>query len=176
MAIIRHESEPRQWRHVRSEHNPADYASRGTKTSETKKLEEWRNGAEFLWKNEDEWPPQATEASEASEALLDSDEGVEREKIMVGAAVAQKDFWSSLFQRCSKWDRLQRLVAWLVRVFHSFISVRSDWTREENCKVCIESFPTDIDKSVKTGRLARLKPFEEGILRVWGRLKHSNLQ
>ena len=74
-------------------------------------------------KNEDEWPPQATEASEA---LLDSDEGVEREKIMVGAAVAQKDFWSSLFQRYSKWDRLQRLVAWLVSVFHSFISVRSD--------------------------------------------------
>ena len=110
VAIIRHESEPRQWRHVRSEHNPADYASRGTKASETKKLEKWRNGAEFLWKNEDEWPPQATEASEASEALLDSDEGVEREKIMVGAAVAQKDFWSSLFQRCSKWDRLQRLV------------------------------------------------------------------
>ena len=123
VAIIRHESEPRQWRHVRSEHNPADYASRGTKASETKKLDKRRNGAEFLWKNEDEWPPQATEASEA---LLDSNEGVKREKIMVGAAVAQKDFWSSLFQRCSKWDRLQRLVAWLVRVFHDFISVRSD--------------------------------------------------
>ena len=40
-----------------------------------------------------------------------------------------------------------------------------------------QSFPTDIDKSVITGRLARLKPFEEeGILRVGGRLKHSDLQ
>ena len=38
VAIIRQESEPRQWRHVRSVHNPADYASRGTKASETKKL------------------------------------------------------------------------------------------------------------------------------------------
>ena len=65
VAIIRQESEPRQWRHVRSEHNPADYASRGIKASETKKLEKWRNGAEFLWKNEEEWPPQPTEASKA---------------------------------------------------------------------------------------------------------------
>ena len=33
------------------------------------------------------------------------------------------------------------------------------------------------DKTVLTGQLARLKPFEdEGILRVGGRLKHSELQ
>ena len=112
-AIIQKESEPRQWRHVRSEHNPADYASRGIKASEIKKLE--RYGAEFLWKNEDELPPQPTEASEA---LLDSDEGVKRAKITVGAAVVQKDFRISLFQRCSKWGRLRRLVACLIRVFH----------------------------------------------------------
>ena len=54
MAIIQEESEPRQWRHVRSEHNPADYPYREIKASETKKLEMWENGAEFLWKNEDE--------------------------------------------------------------------------------------------------------------------------
>ena len=47
VAIIRQESEPSQWRHIRSEHNPADYASRGIKASETKKLEKWKNGAEF---------------------------------------------------------------------------------------------------------------------------------
>ena len=56
VAIIQEESEPRQWRHVRSEHNPADYASWEIKASETKKLEMWKNKAEFLWKNEDEWP------------------------------------------------------------------------------------------------------------------------
>ena len=80
-----------------------------------KKLEMWRNGAEFLWKNEDELPPQPTEASEA---LLDSDEGVKRAKITVGAAVVQKDFRISLSQRCSKWGQLRRLVACLIRVFH----------------------------------------------------------
>ncbi|XP_015754719.1 PREDICTED: uncharacterized protein LOC107334302 [Acropora digitifera] len=40
-----------------------------------------------------------------------------------------------------------------------------------------QSFPVETDKTVLTGQLARLKPFEdEGILRVGGRLKHSELQ
>ena len=54
---------------------------------------------------------------EASEVLLDSDEGVKRAKITVGAAVVQKHFWCFLFQRYPKWDRLRRLVAWHIRVF-----------------------------------------------------------
>lgn len=47
VAVIRQESDPGQWRHVRSELNPADYASRGIKASETRKLERWRRGPEF---------------------------------------------------------------------------------------------------------------------------------
>lgn len=54
---------------------------------------------------------------EASEVLLDSDEGVKRAKITVGAAVVQKHFWCFLFQSFPKWDRLRRLVAWHIRVF-----------------------------------------------------------
>ena len=73
VATVLQESEPRQWRHARSEHNRADYASHGIETSETKKLEKWRNVLGFLWKNENEWPLQPTEASEA---LLQSYEGV----------------------------------------------------------------------------------------------------
>ena len=96
VAAIRQESEPSQWRHVRSELNPVDYASRGIKASETKKLERWKSGPEFLWKDNEEWPPQP---AEVSEDLLESDEGVKREKITIGAAVVQKDFWSPLFVR-----------------------------------------------------------------------------
>lgn len=54
VAIIRQESEPSQWRHVRSELNPADYASRGIKASETRKLKKWKNGADFLWKDKNQ--------------------------------------------------------------------------------------------------------------------------
>ena len=59
----------------------------------------------------------ASTAAEVSEELLDSDEGVKREKVTVGAAVVQGDFWNSLFQRYSNWDRLRRIVAWLIRAF-----------------------------------------------------------
>ena len=89
VAVIQQESEPSQWRHVRSELNPADYASQGIKASETKKLEKWKNGADFLWRDSKEWPPQP---ADVSEELLDSNEEVKREKVTVGAAVVQEDF------------------------------------------------------------------------------------
>ena len=114
VTAIRQESDPSQWRHVRSELNPADYASRGIKASETRKLEKWKNGAGFLWKDTKEWP---TQPPKVSEELLDSDKGVKREKVTVGAAVVKEDFWSSLFQRYSNWDWLRRTVAWLIRAF-----------------------------------------------------------
>lgn len=44
VAGIREGSRPSQWRHVRSESNPADYASRGIKAFETEKLEMWKHG------------------------------------------------------------------------------------------------------------------------------------
>lgn len=95
VATIRQELEPRQWHHLRSKHNLAGYASRGIKASMTKKREEWRNGGELSWKNENEWPPQPTETSEA---LLDCDKGPIRAKITAGAAVMQKAFWISCFK------------------------------------------------------------------------------
>ena len=43
--------------------------------------------------------------------------------------------------------------------------------------VQVQSFPSEVDKTVMTSQLARLKPFkDEEVLRVGGRLKHSDLQ
>ena len=199
VAAIRQESEPSQWRHVRSELNPADHASRGIKASETRKLERWKCGPEFLWKDNKEWPPQP---AEALEDLLESEEGVKKEKTTVGAAIVQKDFWSSLFERYSKWDRLRRIVAWLIRVFHRTLcsqlqtKVNRNPMRSLKCSpmplsvhdvaeaekrilkfVQVQSFPSEVDKNPMTGQLARLKPFkDEEVLRVGGRLKHSDLK
>ncbi|XP_074632496.1 uncharacterized protein LOC141890859 [Acropora palmata] len=144
VTVIRQESEPSQWRHVRSELNPADYAFRGIKASETKKLEKWKNGADFLWKDTKEWPPQP---AEVSEDLLDSDEGVKREKVTARAAVVQE-------------------VVDVTEAEKKIVKA-----------VQAQSFPVETDKTVLTGQLARLKPFEdEGILRVGEILKHSELQ
>jgi len=132
-----------------------------------------------LWKDTKEWPPQP---AEVSEELLDSDEGAKREKVAVGAAVVQEDFWSSLFQRYPNWDRLLRIVAWLIRSFRIPVHPQSQIGAHLNLKLSptfltvvdvteakknivkpakTQSFPVETDKTVLTGQLARHKPFED---------------
>jgi len=53
------------------------------------------------------------------EDLLESDEGEKREKVTVGAATVHTDFWDTLFQRYSTWNRVRRVVAWLIRALHT---------------------------------------------------------
>ena len=52
VAVFREGSKPSQWRHVRSEANPADLASRGIKASKTKKLEVCKHGPDFSGKTQ----------------------------------------------------------------------------------------------------------------------------
>ena len=89
VAVIRQESSPEQWRHVRSEVNPADYASRGIQPSETEKLECWRRGPEFLWQPMDQWPDQP---EDLKDNLPENAEGVKREKVLVSATAVQDEF------------------------------------------------------------------------------------
>ena len=201
VAVIREGSEPSQWKYIKSEINPADHASRGIDPSEKDKLETWRNGPAFLWKNTDEWP---TQPPEASAALLDNDEGVRKEKLTVNTAVARSNFWSSLFQRYSSWNKLVQTVAWIIRACEKWRKLCSDKNqaqttcqlnqplsvsdmraaRRKNVNVVQrESYPEEFEfansptKSVRRkGKLAALKPVVvEGILRVGGRLSRSEL-
>ena len=48
LAITHDLSKPSQWRYVETNCNPADSASRGIKSEETKRAEEWFNGPAFL--------------------------------------------------------------------------------------------------------------------------------
>ena len=77
VAVIREGSKPSQWRHVRSEVNPADLVSRGIKASETEKLEVWKHGPDFLWKDSKEWPQQPTDLYQE---LSDQHEAVKKRK------------------------------------------------------------------------------------------------
>ena len=77
VAVIREGLKPSQWRHVRSEANPSDLASRGIKASETEKLEVWKHGPDFLWKDSKEWPQQP---ADLHQELSDQDEVSEERK------------------------------------------------------------------------------------------------
>ena len=122
VAVIREGSKPSQWRHVRSEVNPADLASRGIKASETEKLEVWKHGPDFLWKDSKEWPQQP---ADLHQELSDQDEGVKKEKIAINACTEKEDFWSTLFERYSMWDKLRRVVAWVIRAAHILLQLRT---------------------------------------------------
>lgn len=122
VAVIREGSKPPQWRHVRSESNPADLASRGMKASETEKLEMWKHGPDILWKDSKEWPQQP---ADLHQELSDQDEGVKKGRITVSACVEKEDFWRPLFERYSTWEKLRRVVAWVVRAAHTLLQFRS---------------------------------------------------
>ena len=67
LSLIHDVSSPTQWKHVPSELNPADHASRGIKTTDTSDLDHWLNGPSFLWKNSQHWPEQPMDLQELPE-------------------------------------------------------------------------------------------------------------
>ena len=56
IATIHNGSRPSQLRHVSSELNPADYASRGLSSTNQREINQWINGPSFLRKTEESWP------------------------------------------------------------------------------------------------------------------------
>ena len=115
VAVIREGSKPSQWHNVRSEANPADLASTGIKASETEKLEVWKHGPDFLWTDSKEWPQQP----------VDLHEEVKKEKITINACTEKEDFWGTLFKRYSMWEKLRRVVAWVIRAAHMLLQLQT---------------------------------------------------
>lgn len=56
VSEIQQELPPHLWRHISSQQNPADCATRGMKREELEQFKLWWNGPEFLMKNEEDWP------------------------------------------------------------------------------------------------------------------------
>ena len=199
VAVIREGSKPSQWRHVRSQANPADLASRGIKASETEKLEVWKYGPDFLWKDSKEWPQQP---ADLHQELSDQDEGVKKEKITINACTEKEDFWGTLFKRYSMWEKLRRVVAWVIRAAHMLLQLRTKLvastvfpakSEEKIHHLLLSDVEEAETKIVKNGQsqtypeelsspnlskspLAKLKPFvNDGVLRVGGRLDRADL-
>ena len=59
--------ENHEWRHIRSEDNPADLVSRGLLPNELVKSQLWQNGSEWLKENESDWPRSILRVSGTSE-------------------------------------------------------------------------------------------------------------
>uniref|UniRef100_A0A1B6KZV2 Integrase catalytic domain-containing protein n=1 Tax=Graphocephala atropunctata TaxID=36148 RepID=A0A1B6KZV2_9HEMI len=173
------------WRHVSGSDNPADCASRGLRPSELVHHPLWWQGPAWLQLPAPEWP-----ASSFSPIDLQSLDEVKSTPLSVFIATPQPQW--DLLSRFSSWKTLLHVMAYLLRF-------ASHSRRQENHQgplsvaelqaaqlrifkvVQQDVFADDIaalrnNKTCST-RLQRLAPFldADGLLRVGGRLKHSEL-
>ncbi|XP_070141568.1 uncharacterized protein [Drosophila kikkawai] len=91
-----------QWSHVRSEHNPADLASRGVAAEELATRELWWHGPSWLTQPQDSWPA-------PYESVSDID--IEKRPIRCHLACPEQD----MLERFSKLDKALRVFAYVQR-------------------------------------------------------------
>ena len=111
VQTIKDASEMSQWKHVSTNQNPADDVSRGLLIPEFLRCSRWKDGPEFLWKPESEWPIQP----EFLQQFSDDDPEVKKPKIKCFAASCiQSHFLETLIRRYSSWHKLIRVCAWVM--------------------------------------------------------------
>lgn len=202
IALIHESSSPSQWRYVNSESNPADYASRGLRSDEKVKIDQWVHGPYFLRKGEEEWP----KCPEGINSL--PDENLEWKKsVQVFETQMQDQPLDKFIKYYSSWYKLQKSTAWLLRFIQYLrnrhlssgstgAGVGPLTVKElENSRLKIigyvqrKSFSEEFvalknsDASMntkkmvkKSSRLSTLSPFiSEGVLRVGGRLDRASI-
>ena len=57
---------PKQWRFVPTNENPADFTTRGMRVSDLAKEKKWWGGPEFLQKEESDWPVNQIDTNKVS--------------------------------------------------------------------------------------------------------------
>ena len=196
LEVIHDGSLPSQWRYVRSELNPADDASRGCQT------ERWLKGPGFLWKNPSEWPQRPEIKLEVSDPEVKTGTHEAVCSVTHSGEEQAKDGVSpvlKLAEHFSSWYRLQRAVAWLLRVKNVLLcrvrrapqarAVNEALTHQE-----MEDSETAILQAAqavyvnemtvlrngghlrRSDSLAKLDPVVEGgLLRVGGRLRYASI-
>ena len=178
---IREKISPDCWFHVGSSDNPADCLSRGILPQQLLEHSLWWHGPPWLLKPESEWP----------KTYVAVDKTVSEEKIGQVFFEETKDHpLLSLASRCSSWSKLLNATVHILR-FIGKLNTRSQLIQATDLSLaelyvlkCIQAlfFSKEIEQ-VRKGQACRpdirkLQPFLDGngLLRVGGRLKHSELE
>ncbi|XP_067663188.1 uncharacterized protein [Haliotis asinina] len=198
--MIRDYSEPKDWKYVKSEENPADIASRGASTAQLLGQPDWFEGPTFLWRSESEW--KLTQPSPA--------ESTEEETVATTCVSPSKmecEGLDTLIKHYSSWYRLKQAVVIylkLINNLHIRIRKRKGEVEPDICSSkplftveqleCAEyiilkfvqskSFDEEIRvlAAVERGRVSKHSPvykldpsINNGILKVGGRLSKSKI-
>lgn len=186
---IKSSTQPKQWRYVASEHNPADHASRGLMPKELMESN-WFTGPSFLWQKE------LPEEQEIMVGEIDEDPQFKRAQVHT-TAVKEQRFLLERLEKFSDWMRGVKAIARLKRCARSAKGPKersNESTTLEEIKdaemfiirtVQAEVFSEEIrslkpEKEVtakQSTRLYKLNPFvdDHDVLRVGGRLAQAAL-
>ena len=195
LTVIHESSEPHQWRHVRTDQNPADHASRGIHVGESDKIKQWLEGPRFLWSHHSLWPKNPD-----IPGLPENDPEVKTLHQVNVVTESTSHIMYRLIARSSTWSQLQKSVAWFsrfclycswkysskqVKLLHGDLQLKElqDSTQEILRYVQREAFAEDIT-ALQTGKhvsssskIKRLSPIlVDGLLRVGGRLERAPVE
>ncbi|KFD60490.1 hypothetical protein M514_27326 [Trichuris suis] len=109
IAEVLEEAEPKQWRYVPTELNRADDLSRGARSDSVNTSSRWFRGPKFLWSTEECWP---------LNPISRNNEVPTPTAVSIGVVNQLQRFenpLASLFDRCSRWKSIIRIVAWVLR-------------------------------------------------------------
>lgn len=175
------------WRHVGTSDNPADMVSRGAKAADLCSSTLWWKGPRWLNKDEAAWPS-------ITRSILNVADLPEGRKEVIAAVSVQEEF--RIIEEVSSYTRLVRIIALCIRFIHNarsrpdrrtygFITTQEFETSRKAIvkRVQRSAFHKEIEAlkvhrvSGRDNRLISLNPFldQEGLLRVGGRLKNSEL-
>ncbi|XP_075167660.1 uncharacterized protein LOC142239773 [Haematobia irritans] len=172
------------WRHVRSEHNPADIISRGVRPQELVDNAIWWFGPSWMKGPSNEWQMQSRTEFQTEE-----------EGRCIKAFFAYIKNFEDVLLRFSSYSRALRVMAYVYR-FIAMLRKRSSWTVELQVSVSelhnVKKKLTIVTQKAyfpeeyfnlfnghplrKTSSLLSLNPFldEDGLMRVGGRLSNAN--
>ena len=143
ISVIHQVTSPDQWRHVPTAENPADLVSRGCSVEEIqcKSIGSlWWDGPTFLQKADSDWPVNSSTAvSSPKELKVSADKQPD-----TGESVFTTDYeWRLQPARFSKWERLIRVRAWVLRFIAN--SRKEEQQRKYGELSCDELLESEVD-------------------------------
>ena len=182
VAKIRDHSSPHQWRHVNSQHNPADDVSRGLTANELVTSQRWIHGPSFLWKDESNWPTQP----QFKCVQLEAEAEIKKTSRVYSVVQRTNTITDMLLQRYSSWYQLNKSVAWILR-FKRFLMKKQLSTGDlsvSELKEAEKAIVTYVQGNflkpdeIKFNPLRKLCPIKtaDGLWRVGGRLTKADVE
>ena len=187
VAYILNNTKPQTWRHIPTQDNPADCASRGMMPLDLLEHNLWWQGPEFLYQDPIPLPPQPPRKSAPDD-----------QQMQLHAIINQAEFASSFEQRTNNYNLIVSMVAWWFRLFYRLREGRPNpdnrskilstleyqtaeqWLFRQSQRRTFSKEQLALSKGLRVASSSRLKALtptidKNGLIRVRGRLGLSKL-